>query len=209
MKELHKMKKLTLTTIAILSAITLTACGNHTDKIETPKETISSSVIEKAHSLSSQEEELVEETYPQTSSSEVEETTTAPSQSFSNIPKDYFMVTRTCLVKAYTPTEAQLKQYQSKLQGVGGTGIYLSLPVVKDEENTTKAYQVVELQTNDKTEFVMFEYLTNGASDYVGNDFARYMMNLAPTGELKHGLTSNANHYLEQQLYNVWKQDID
>lgn len=201
------MKKLTLTTITILTALTLGACGEHDTKLETPKETISSSVVEKAHSLASQEEPLVDETYPETSeTSDVEEPTTTPSL---NIPAGYHLITRTTIAKAYVPTDAQLKDYTSKLQGVGGTGVYLTLPVVKDEENTTKSYQLVTLNKDGKTEYVMFEYMTSGARDYVGNDFAKYMMNLAPTGELKNGLANNANYYLEHNLYNVWQQDLD
>lgn len=192
------MKKVTLTTIAIIATLTLTACGKTTTE-PTPSSTITSSEVSKVHSLDSQEQELVDEVYPETSDTEEVEENNKVIVPSSN---EWFAV-KTSQASGFT-TRVRCENSTEPVTMAGG-GVYsMSQVTTKNGYSTIKVVNFAQ-RTNNVVEFYLN---TNepGIAQGIAQQFIRYMVNLKPDGNLTNGMASNAQYWLE---HDGLTQDLD
>lgn len=192
------MKKVTLTTIAILATLTLTACGKTTTE-PTPSSTITSSEVSKSHSLASQEQELVDEVYQETSDTEEVEENNKVIVPSSN---EWFAV-KTSQASGFT-TRVRCENCTEPVTMAGG-GVYsMSQVTTKNGYSTIKVVNFAQ-RTNNVVEFYLN---TNepGIAQGIAQQFIRYMVNLKPDGNLTNGMASNAQYWLE---HDGLTQDLD
>lgn len=194
------MKKVTLTAITILATLTLTACGNKPTETTTSS-SITSTEVSKAHSLASEKNALVEETYPSATTEEVED----------NTPE-----------KVIVPSTS-LEWFTVKTQA--SSGFTTRVRCENDQEPTTMASGSVYAMSQVKTEngystitVVNFAQRTNNVVKFylntnepgivqgIAQQFIRYMVNLKPDGNLTNGMASNAQYWLE---HDGLTQDLD
>lgn len=181
------MKKVTLTAIAILATLTLTACGNTTNE-PTTSSTITSSEIAKAHSLASQEEEVTEET--------TNNKVVVPSN------KEWFAV-KTQAGSGFT-TRVRCENSTEPVTMAGGAVYSMSQVTTKDGYSTIKVVNFAQRSNN----VVEFYLNTNepGILQGIAQQFIRYMVELKPDGNLSNGMASNAQYWLE---HDGLTQDLD
>lgn len=181
------MKKVTLTAIAILATLTLTACGNTTNE-PTTSSTITSSEIAKAHSLASQEEEVTEET--------TNNKVVVPSN------KEWFAV-KTQSGSGFT-TRVRCENSTEPVTMAGGAVYSMSQVTTKDGYSTIKVVNFAQRSNN----VVEFYLNTNepGILQGIAQQFIRYMVELKPDGNLSNGMASNAQYWLE---HDGLTQDLD
>lgn len=191
------MKKVTLTTIAILATLTLTACGKTTNE-PTTSSTITSSEVSKAHSLASQENELVDEVYP-SSTEEVEEENNKVI-----VPSSYeWFAVKTSQASGFT-TRVRCENCDEPVTMAGGAVYSMSQVTTKDGYSTIKVVNFAQ-RSNNVVEFILN---TNepGIAQGIAQQFIRYMVNLKPDGNLTNGMASNAQYWLE---HDGLTQDLD
>ena len=192
------MKKVTLTTIAILTSLTLTACGNPTTE-PTTSSTITSTEVSKSHSLASQEETLLDEVYPETSETEeVEENNKVI------VPSSYeWFAVKTQAGSGFT-TRVRCENCTEPVTMAGGAVYSMSQVTTKDGYSTIKVVNFAQ-SSNNVVEFILN---TNepGIAQGIAQQFIRYMVNLKPDGNLTNGMASNAQYWLE---HDGLTQDID
>lgn len=186
------MKKVTLTAIAILATLTLTACGNTTNE-PTTSSTITSSEIAKANSLASQEEGLVDEEF-------TEETTNNKVVVPSN--KEWFAV-KTQAGSGFT-TRVRCENSTEPVTMAGGAVYSMSQVTTKDGYSTIKVVNFAQRSNN----VVEFYLNTNepGILQGIAQQFIRYMVELKPDGNLSNGMAGNAQYWLE---HDGLTQDLD
>lgn len=193
------MKKVTLTTIAILTTLTLTACGKTTTE-PTPSSTITSTEVSKAHSLDSQEQELVDEVYQETSENEeVEEENNKVI-----VPSSYeWFAVKTQAGSGFT-TRVRCENCTEPVTMAGGAVYSMSQVTTKDGYSTIKVVNFAQ-RSNNVVEFILN---TNepGIVQGIAQQFIRYMVNLKPDGNLTNGMASNAQYWLE---HDGLTQDLD
>lgn len=192
------MKKVTLTTIAILATLTLTACGKTTTE-PTPSSTITSSEVSKSHNLASQEQELVDEVYPSTSDTEEVEENNKVIVPSSN---EWFAV-KTSQASGFT-TRVRCENCTEPVTMAGGAVYSMSQVTTKDGYCTIKVVNFAQ-RSNNVVEFILN---TNepGIAQGIAQQFIRYMVNLKPDGNLTNGMASNAQYWLE---HDGLTQDLD
>lgn len=196
------MKKVTITAIAILTTLTLTACGN-TQNDETLSSTINKMTSQEKEVISKEYPELAD-TYPGTSTTETEEVE-------DNTPE-----------KVIVPSTS-LEWFTVKTQA--SSGFTTKVRCENDPEPTTMASGSVYSMSQVKTEngystitVVNFAQRTNnvvkfylntnepGIAQGIAQQFIRYMVNLKPDGNLSNGMASNAQYWLE---HGGLTQDLD
>lgn len=197
------MKKVTLTAIAILSTLTLTACGNKTTKQNDQPMT---STINR---LASQQQSVVSEDYPELADTYVGASTVEEVED--NTPE-----------KVIVPSTS-LEWFTVKTQA--SSGFTTKVRCENDQEPTTMASGSVYAMSQVKTEngystitVVNFAQRTNnvvkfilntneeGIAQGIAQQFIRYMVNLKPDGNLTNGMASNAEYWLE---HDGLTQDLD
>lgn len=192
------MKKVTLTTIAILATLTLTACGKTTNE-PTTSSSITSTEVSKAHSLSSQEQEIVDDVYPETSETEeVEENNKVI------VPSSYeWFNVKTQQASGFT-TRVRCENCDEPVTMAGGAVYSMSQVTTKNGYSTIKVVNFAQ-RSNNVVEFILN---TNepGIAQGIAQQFIRYMVNLKPDGNLTNGMASNAQYWLE---HDGLTQDID
>ena len=195
------MKKVTLTAIAILATLTLTACGNTTNE-PTTSSSITSSEVAKSHSLARQEESLVDEVYSSTSSDEevTEETTNNKVVVPSN--KEWFTV-KIQQASGFA-TKVRCENYTEPMTMAGGAVYSMSQVETKNGYSTIKVVNFAQ-RSNNVVEF----YLNTNEPELlqgIAQHFIRYMVELKPDGNLSNGMASNAQYWLE---HDGLTQDLD
>lgn len=197
------MKKVTLTAIAILSTLTLTACGNKTTKQN--DQTMTSTI----NRLASQQQSVVSEDYPELADTYVGASTVEEVED--NTPE-----------KVIVPSTS-LEWFTVKTQA--SSGFTTRVRCENDQEPTTMASGSVYAMSQVKTEngystitVVNFAQRTNNVVKFILNtneegivqgiaqQFIRYMVNLKPDGNLTNGMASNAQYWLE---HDGLTQDLD
>lgn len=195
------MKKVTLTAITILTALTLGACGNHTTAQNTST-SITSSEVEKAHNLTSEENALVDEVYSSTTSNE--ETTEETTNNKVIVPsnKEWFAV-KTQVATGFT-TKVRCENCTEPVTMAGGAVYSMSQVTTKDGYSTIKVINFAQ-RSNNVVEFILN---TNepGIAQGIAQQFISYMVNLKPDGNLTNGMASNAQYWLE---HDGLTQDLD
>lgn len=194
------MKKVTLTTIAILATLTLTACGN------TPKQT-DTTLTSTVKRLASQEQSVVSEEYPELEATyvgasveeEVEEENNKVIVPSSN---EWFAV-KTSQASGFT-TKVRCENDDEPTTLTSGS-IYAMTQVTT--ENGYSTIEVVNFAQR-KNNVVKFYLNTNepGIAQGIAQQFIRYMVNLKPDGNLTNGMASNAQYWLE---HDGLTQDLD
>lgn len=195
------MKKVTLTTIAILATLTLTACGKTTTE---PTDTTLTSSINK---LVSQEQSVVEESYPELldtypSTSDTEEVEEENNKVIVPSSNEWFAV-KTSQASGFT-TRVRCENSTEPVTMAGG-GVYsMSQVTTKNGYSTIKVVNFAQ-RTNNVVEFYLN---TNepGIAQGIAQQFIRYMVNLKPDGNLTNGMASNAQYWLE---HDGLTQDLD
>lgn len=194
------MKKVTLTAITILATLTLTACGNKPTETTTSS-SITSNEVSKAHSLASEKNALVEETYPSATTEEVEDNTPekviVPSTSL-----EWFTV-KTQACSGFT-TRVRCENDQEPTTMASGS-VYAMSQVKTENGYSTITVVNFAQRTNNVVKFYLN---TNepGIAQSIAQQFIRYMVNLKPDGNLTNGMASNAQYWLE---HDGLTQDID
>lgn len=197
------MKKVTLTAIAILATLTLTACGNKTT--EQNNQTMTSTI----NRLASQEQSVVSEDYPELADTYVGASTVEEVED--NTPE-----------KVIVPSTS-LEWFTVKTQA--SSGFTTKVRCENDPEPTTmtsgSVYAMSQVTTENgystitvvnfaqRTNNVVKFYLnTNepGIAQSIAQQFIRYMVNLKPDGNLTNGMASNAQYWLE---HDGLTQDLD
>lgn len=194
------MKKVTLTTIAILATLTLTACGKTTNE-PTTSSNITSTEVSKTHSVASQEQELADEVYPETSETEeVEE----EENNKVIVPSSYeWFAVKTQQASGFT-TRVRCENGTEPVTMAGGAVYSMSQVTTKNGYSTIKVVNFAQ-RSNNVVEFILN---TNepGIAQGIAQQFIRYMVNLKPDGNLTNGMASNAQYWLE---HDGLTQDID
>lgn len=195
------MKKVTLTTIAILATLTLTACGKTTTE-PTLSSTITSTEVSKAHSLASQEQELIDEVYPETSETEEVEEVEENNKVIVPSSNEWFAV-KTQGASGFT-TKVRCENCSEPVTMAGGAVYSMSQVTTKNGYSTIKVVNFAQ-RTNNVVEFYLN---TNepGIAQGIAQQFIRYMVNLKPDGNLTNGMASNAQYWLE---HDGLTQDLD
>ena len=194
------MKKVTLTAITILATLTLTACGNKPTETTTSS-SITSNEVSKAHSLASEKNALVEETYPSATTEEVEDNTTekviVPSTSL-----EWFTV-KTQASSGFT-TKVRCENDNTPVTMASGS-VYAMSQVTTENGYSTITVVNFAQRTNNVVKFYLN---TNepGIAQSIAQQFIRYMVNLKPDGNLTNGMASNAQYWLE---HDGLTQDLD
>lgn len=195
------MKKVTLTTIAILATLTLTACGKTTTE---PTDTTLTSSINK---LVSQEQSVVEESYPELldtypSTSDTEEVVEENNKVIVPSSNEWFAV-KTSQASGFT-TKVRCENDDEPTTLTSGS-IYAMTQVTT--ENGYSTIEVVNFAQR-KNNVVKFYLNTNepGIAQGIAQQFIRYMVNLKPDGNLTNGMASNAQYWLE---HDGLTQDLD
>lgn len=195
------MKKVTLTTIAILATLTLTACGKTTTE---PTDTTLTSSINK---LVSQEQSVVEESYPELldtypSTSDTEEVEEENNKVIVPSSNEWFAV-KTSQASGFT-TRVRCENDDEPTTLTSGS-IYAMTQVTT--ENGYSTIEVVNFAQR-KNNVVKFYLNTNepGIAEGIAQQFIRYMVNLKPDGNLTNGMASNAQYWLE---HDGLTQDLD
>lgn len=194
------MKKVTLTAITILATLTLTACGNKPTETTTSS-SITSNEVSKAHSLASEKNALVEETYPSATTEEVEDNTPekviVPSTSL-----EWFTV-KTQASSGFT-TKVRCENDNTPVTMASGS-VYAMSQVTTENGYSTITVVNFAQRTNNVVKFYLN---TNepGIAQSIAQQFIRYMVNLKPDGNLTNGMASNAQYWLE---HDGLTQDID
>lgn len=195
------MKKVTLTTIAILATLTLTACGKTTTE---PTDTTLTSSINK---LVSQEQSVVEESYPELldtypSTSDTEEVEEENNKVIVPSSNEWFAV-KTSQASGFT-TKVRCENDDEPTTLTSGS-IYAMTQVTT--ENGYSTIEVVNFAQR-KNNVVKFYLNTNepGIAQGIAEQFIRYMVNLKPDGNLTNGMASNAQYWLE---HDGLTQDLD
>lgn len=194
------MKKVTLTAITILATLTLTACGNKPTETTTSS-SITSTEVSKAHSLASEKNALVEETYPSATTEEVEDNTPekviVPSTSL-----EWFTV-KTQASSGFT-TRVRCENDQEPTTMASGS-VYAMSQVKTENGYSTITVVNFAQRTNNVVKFILN---TNeaGIAQGIAQQFIRYMVNLKPDGNLTNGMASNAQYWLE---HDGLTQDLD
>lgn len=197
------MKKVTLTAIAILATLTLTACGNKTT--EQNDQTMTSTI----NRLASQQQSVVSEDYPElaetyvgaSTSEEVEDNTPekviVPSTSL-----EWFTV-KTQASSGFT-TRVRCENDQEPTTMASGS-VYAMGQVTTENGYSTITVVNFAQRTNNVVKFYLN---TNepGIAQSIAQQFIRYMVNLKPDGNLTNGMASNAQYWLE---HDGLTQDID
>lgn len=196
------MKKVTLTTIAILATLTLTACGKTTTT--EPKDTTLTSSINK---LVSQEQSVVSEDYPELEDTYVgasveEEVVEENNKVIVPSSNEWFAV-KTSQASGFT-TKVRCENDDEPTTLTSGT-IYAMTQVTT--ENGYSTIEVVNFAQR-KNNVVKFYLNTNepGIAQGIAQQFIRYMVNLKPDGNLTNGMASNAQYWLE---HDGLTQDLD
>lgn len=192
------MKKVTLTTIAILATLTLTACGKSNNDT-----TLTSSIDR----LVSQEQSVVQESYPELadaypSTSETEEVVEENNKVIVPSSNEWFAV-KTSQASGFT-TRVRCENSTEPVTMAGG-GVYsMSQVTTKNGYSTIKVVNFAQ-RTNNVVEFYLN---TNepGIAQGIAQQFIRYMVNLKPDGNLTNGMASNAQYWLE---HDGLTQDLD
>lgn len=194
------MKKVTLTAITILATLTLTACGNKPTETTTSS-SITSNEVSKAHSLASEKNALVEETYPSATTEEVEDNTPekviVPSTSL-----EWFTV-KTQASSGFN-TKVRCENDNTPVTMASGS-VYAMSQVTTENGYSTITVVNFAQRTNNVVKFYLN---TNepGIAQSIAQQFIRYMVNLKPDGNLTNGMASNAQYWLE---HDGLTQDID
>lgn len=194
------MKKVTLTAITILATLTLTACGNKPTETTTSS-SITSTEVSKAHSLASEKNALVEETYPSATTEEVEDNTPekviVPSTSL-----EWFTV-KTQASSGFN-TKVRCENDNTPVTMASGS-VYAMSQVTTENGYSTITVVNFAQRTNNVVKFYLN---TNepGIAQSIAQQFIRYMVNLKPDGNLTNGMASNAQYWLE---HDGLTQDID
>lgn len=188
------MKKVTLTTIAILATLTLTACGKSNNDT-----TLTSSIDH----LVSQEQSVVQESYP-----ELEGTYVGASVEEENnkviVPSSYeWFAVKTQAGSGFT-TRVRCENSDEPVTMAGGAVYSMSQVTTKDGYSTIKVVNFAQ-RSNNVVEFILN---TNepGIAQGIAQEFIRYMVNLKPDGNLTNGMASNAQYWLE---HDGLTQDLD
>lgn len=194
------MKKVTLTTIAIIATLTLTACGN------TPKQT-DTTLTSSINRLASQEQSVVSEEYPELADTyvgasvdeEVEEENNKVIVPSSN---EWFAV-KTSQASGFT-TRVRCENCTDSVTMAGGAVYSMSQVTTKNGYSTIKVVNFAQ-RNNNVVEFILN---TNepGIAQGIAQQFIRYMVNLKPDGNLTNGMASNAQYWLE---HDGLTQDLD
>lgn len=194
------MKKVTLTAITILATLTLTACGNKPTETTTSS-SITSNEVSKAHSLASEKNALVEETYPSATTEEVEDNTPekviVPSTSL-----EWFTV-KTQASSGFT-TKVRCENDNTPVTMASGS-VYAMSQVTTENGYSTITVVNFAQRTNNVVKFYL-NTNEQGIAQSIAQQFIRYMVNLKPDGNLTNGMASNAQYWLE---HDGLTQDID
>lgn len=197
------MKKVTLTTIAIIATLTLTACG----KTTTPQSDTLTSTVNR---LASQEQSVVQESYPELANTyvgaSVEETEEVEEEENNKVivpsSNEWFAV-KTQAGSGFT-TRVRCENYDEPVTMAGGAVYSMSQVTTKDGYSTIKVVNFAQ-RSNNVVEFILN---TNepGIAQGIAQQFIRYMVNLKPDGNLTNGMASNAQYWLE---HDGLTQDLD
>lgn len=197
------MKKVTLTAIAIIATLTLTACGNKTT--EQNDQTMTSTI----NRLASQQQSVVSEDYPElaetyvgaSTSEEVEDNTPekviVPSTSL-----EWFVV-KTQAGSGFT-TKVRCENDPEPTTMASGS-VYAMSQVTTENGYSTITVVNFAQRTNNVVKFIL-NTNESGIAQGIAQQFIRYMVNLKPDGNLTNGMASNAQYWLE---HNGLTQDID
>lgn len=193
------MKKVTLTTIAIIATLTLTACG------KTNNDTTLTSSIDR---LASQEQSVVSEEYPELADTyvgaSVDETEEVEENNKVIVPSsnEWFAV-KTQAGSGFT-TRVRCENSDEPVTMAGGAIYSMSQVTTKDGYSTIKVVNFAQ-RSNNVVEFILN---TNepGIAQGIAQQFIRYMVNLKPDGNLTNGMASNAQYWLE---HDGLTQDLD
>lgn len=197
------MKKVTLTAIAILATLTLTACGNKTT--EQNDQTMTSTI----NRLASQQQSVVSEDYPEladtyvgaSTSEEVEDNTPekviVPSTSL-----EWFVV-KTQAGSGFT-TKVRCENDPEPTTMASGS-VYAMSQVTTENGYSTITVVNFAQRTNNVVKFIL-NTNESGIAQGIAQQFIRYMVNLKPDGNLTNGMASNAQYWLE---HDGLTQDID
>lgn len=188
------MKKVTLTTIAIITALTLTACGKSNNDT-----TLTSSIDR----LVSQEQSVVSEEYP-----ELEGTYVGASVEEENnkviVPSSYeWFAVKTQAGSGFT-TRVRCENSDEPVTMAGGAVYSMSQVTTKDGYSTIKVVNFAQ-RSNNVVEFIL-NTNEQGIAQGIAQEFIRYMVNLKPDGNLTNGMASNAQYWLE---HDGLTQDLD
>lgn len=194
------MKKVTLTTIAIIATLTLTACGN------TPKQT-DTTLTSTVNRLASQEQSVVSEEYPELEGtyvgSSVEEEVEEENNKVIVPSSNEWFAVKTSQASGFT-TKVRCENDDEPTTLTSGS-IYAMTQVTT--ENGYSTIEVVNFAQR-KNNVVKFYLNTNepGIAQGIAQQFIRYMVNLKPDGNLTNGMASNAQYWLE---HDGLTQDLD
>ena len=195
------MKKVTLTAIAILATITLTACGKSTNEPATSSTIANTSSTITSNENSTIEESSTEEMYPSYTEESAEEETktdnvTTPSQTV------WFAVKQQ--QSSGFVTKVRCENCNEPITMASGSVYAMTKVETKNGYSTIKVVNFAQ-RTNNIVEFYLN---TNeaGIIQGIAQKFIRYMVELKPDGNLSNGMASNAQYWLE---HNGLEQDID
>lgn len=194
------MKKVTLTTIAIIATLTLTACGN------TPKQT-DTTLTSTVNRLASQEQSVVSEEYPELEGTYVGASVEEEVEEENNkviVPSSYeWFAVKTQAGSGFT-TRVRCENSDEPVTMAGGAVYSMSQVTTKDGYSTIEVVNFAQRKNN----VVKFYLNTNepGIAQGIAQQFIRYMVNLKPDGNLTNGMASNAQYWLENDGLT---QDLD
>lgn len=190
------MKKVTLTTIAIIATLTLTACG----KNPTPQtDTLTSTV----NRLASQEQSVVSESYPELAGTYVGASVEEENNKVIVPSSNEWFAVKTSQASGFT-TRVRCENCDEPVTMAGGAVYSMSQVTTKDGYSTIKVVNFAQ-RSNNVVEFILN---TNepGIAQGIAQQFIRYMVNLKPDGNLTNGMASNAQYWLE---HDGLTQDLD
>lgn len=188
------MKKVTLTTIAILATLTLTACGKSNNDT-----TLTSSIDR----LVSQEQSVVSEEYPELEGTYVGASVEEENNKVIVPSSNEWFAVKTQAGSGFT-TRVRCENSTEPVTMAGGAVYSMSQVTTKDGYSTIKVVNFAQ-RSNNVVEFILN---TNepGIAQGIAQEFIRYMVNLKPDGNLTNGMASNAQYWLE---HDGLTQDLD
>lgn len=197
------MKKVTLTAITILTALTLTACVNKTT--EQNDQTLTSTI----NRLASKEQSVVSEDYPELADTYVGASTVEEVED--NTPEK--VIVPSTSLEWYTVKTQASSGFSTKVRcendntpiTMASGSVYAMSQVTTENGYSTISVVNFAQRTNNVVKFYLN---TNepGIAQGIAQQFIRYMVNLKPDGNLTNGLASNAQYWLE---HDGLTQDLD
>lgn len=197
------MKKVTITAIAILATLTLTACGNKTT--EQNNQTLTSTI----NRLASQEQSVVSEDYPELADTYVGASTVDEVED--NTPEK--VIVPSTSLEWYTVKTQASSGFSTKVRcendntpvTMTSGSVYAMSQVTTENGYSTITVVNFAQRTNNVVKFIL-NTNEQGIAQGIAQQFIRYMVNLKPDGNLTNGMASNAQYWLE---HDGLTQDLD